>query len=104
MTLIRALPLLDRFLDSFLGEKEPMAKSNLEERAKEELLPIKETETRQSPASLMPSELMLPEQEEACKSPPLRALAYIGLDMSGPGGASMFQIGIYSLLIFIPIA
>ncbi len=47
---------------------------------------------------------MLPEQEEACKSPLIRAFAYIGLDMSGPGGASKFQIGIYALLVFIPIA
>ena len=49
-------------------------------------------------------ELMLPSQEEACKSPLIRALAYIGLDMSGPGGASKFQIGLYCLLVFIPVA
>jgi Ca2+:H+ antiporter len=47
---------------------------------------------------------MLPEQEEACKSPLLRALAYIGLDLTGPGGASGLQMGIYALLVFIPIA
>src|SRR5688572_17432026 len=47
---------------------------------------------------------MLPEQRRATANPLLRALAYIGLDMTGPGRASVFQIGLYSLLLFIPIA
>jgi Ca2+:H+ antiporter len=33
-----------------------------------------------------------------------RALAYIGLDLTGPEGASMLQIGIYALLVFVPLA
>ncbi len=37
-------------------------------------------------------------------SPFLRALAWIGLDLTGPERASVLQIGIYSLLVFIPIA
>jgi Ca2+:H+ antiporter len=47
---------------------------------------------------------MHPEQRRATRNPFLRALAYIGLDMTGPGRASILQIGIYSLLIFVPIA
>lgn len=42
--------------------------------------------------------------ENANSSPFLRALAWIGLDLSGSGRASALQISIYSLLIFIPIA
>jgi Ca2+:H+ antiporter len=49
-------------------------------------------------------ERMLPAQERATQAPLLRALGWIGLDLSGPGGASALQIGIYSLLVFIPIA
>ena len=47
---------------------------------------------------------MTPEQEQATRSPVLRALAYIGLDMTGPNKSSIFQIAIYALLIFVPIA
>src|ERR1044072_716898 len=47
---------------------------------------------------------MSPEQERAAHSPLLRALAWIGLDLTGPERASFFQIGIYVLLVFIPIA
>ena len=47
---------------------------------------------------------MLPEQHRATQNPLLRALAYIGLDMTGPDRASILQIGIYSLLVFVPIA
>ena len=48
---------------------------------------------------------MAPEQARATTANPvLRALAYIGLDLTGPGRASIFQIIIYALLIFIPIA
>ncbi|HEX9988498.1 MAG TPA: calcium/proton exchanger [Chloroflexia bacterium] len=47
---------------------------------------------------------MHPDQEKATRSPFLRLLAYIGLDLSGPGRASIFQIAIYALLLFIPIA
>lgn len=47
---------------------------------------------------------MLPEQEQKTRNPILRALAWIGLDMTGPERASIFQILIYALLIFIPIA
>jgi Ca2+:H+ antiporter len=60
----------------------------------------RELETRHLPLD----DRMDPKQEEACRSPFLRALAYIGLDMTGPGTASALQIGIYSLLLFIPIA
>ena len=52
-----------------------------------------------------PDEKMLPEQARATSNNPLlRALSYIGLDMTGPERASIFQIAIYALLIFIPIA
>src|SRR5262245_22914215 len=51
-----------------------------------------------------PDDRMSPEQERAAQSPLLRALAWIGLDLTGPGRASYLQIGIYSLLVFIPIA
>jgi Ca2+:H+ antiporter len=47
---------------------------------------------------------MLPEQQRATQNPLLRALAYIGLDMTGPNRASILQIGLYSLLLFIPVA
>jgi Ca2+:H+ antiporter len=47
---------------------------------------------------------MHPAQERATRSPFLRALAYIGLDMTGPERASIFQIGIYAFLLFIPVA
>ncbi|MEO8286752.1 MAG: calcium/proton exchanger [Chloroflexota bacterium] len=47
---------------------------------------------------------MSPEQERATRNPLLRALSYIGLDMTGPQRASWFQIGIYALLVFIPVA
>ena len=47
---------------------------------------------------------MTPKQEQRTRNPLLRLLAYIGLDMTGPGRASAFQIAIYALLIFIPIA
>lgn len=47
---------------------------------------------------------MLPEQERKTQNPLLRALAYIGLDMTGPKRASWFQMIIYALLVFIPIA
>src|SRR4051794_37355864 len=33
-----------------------------------------------------------------------RAAAWIGLDLTGPDRSSILQIGIYALLIFIPIA
>lgn len=57
------------------------------------------------PETTMLDDHMLPEQERATKaSPLLRALAYIGLDMTGPGRASIFQIAIYALLLFIPVA
>ena len=49
------------------------------------------------------AEAMTPGQERAMRNPLLRALAYIGLDMTGPGRASIFQIAIYSLLLFVPI-
>jgi Ca2+:H+ antiporter len=49
-------------------------------------------------------EKMLPEQERATRSPFLRALAWIGLDLTGPDRASIFQIAIYALLVFIPVA
>jgi Ca2+:H+ antiporter len=61
-----------------------------------------ELETRQLESQ--DQDRMLPEQERATQAPLMRALAYIGLDMTGPGRASMLQIGIYSLLVFIPIA
>src|SRR5687768_7726054 len=52
-----------------------------------------------------PGDKMLPKQAEATSNNPLlRALSYIGLDMTGPERASIFQIAIYALLIFIPIA
>jgi Ca2+:H+ antiporter len=47
---------------------------------------------------------MTPKQEQRTRNPLLRLLAYIGLDMTGPERASAFQIAIYALLIFIPIA
>ncbi|HYP21053.1 MAG TPA: calcium/proton exchanger [Chloroflexia bacterium] len=47
---------------------------------------------------------MSPAQEEATRSPLLRALAWIGLDLTGPGRSAILQIAIYSLLVFIPIA
>jgi Ca2+:H+ antiporter len=47
---------------------------------------------------------MHPEQRQATSNPVLRALAYIGLDMTGPGRASIFQIVIYALLLFVPVA
>jgi Ca2+:H+ antiporter len=37
-------------------------------------------------------------------SPLIRALAWIGLDLSGPERASWLQMGIYALLVFVPIA
>ena len=46
---------------------------------------------------------MLPRQAQATANPFLRALSYIGLDMTGPERASIFQIAIYALLLFIPI-
>src|SRR5215203_1160415 len=49
------------------------------------------------------TEAMSPHQEEATRNPIMRALAYIGLDMTGPDRASIFQIAIYSLLLFVPI-
>lgn len=33
-----------------------------------------------------------------------RALAYIGLDLTRPGGASILEIIIYALLVFVPVA
>src|SRR3954470_20729112 len=47
---------------------------------------------------------MAPEQERASRNPLLRTLAYIGLDLTGPERASILQVAIYLLLIFIPIA
>ena len=47
---------------------------------------------------------MSPRQERASRNPIFRALAYIGLDLTGPERASILQIAIYALLIFIPIA
>jgi Ca2+:H+ antiporter len=47
---------------------------------------------------------MSPKQERASRNPLLRALAYIGLDLTGPERASILQIAIYALLLFIPIA
>jgi Ca2+:H+ antiporter len=48
---------------------------------------------------------MHPEQRRATTANPLlRALAYIGLDMTGPNRASIFQIVIYALLLFVPVA
>jgi Ca2+:H+ antiporter len=47
---------------------------------------------------------MLPAQERATANPLLRALAWIGLDLTGPERASILQIAIYALLVFIPIA
>jgi Ca2+:H+ antiporter len=41
---------------------------------------------------------------EKKESPLLRALAWIGLDLTGPDRASKFLIGIYALLVFVPIA
>ncbi len=38
------------------------------------------------------------------RSPLLRALAWIGLEWTGPNRASIFQAAIYSLLVFIPVA
>ncbi len=51
-----------------------------------------------------PNEKMLARQAQATANPFLRALSYIGLDMTGPERASIFQIAIYALLLFIPIA
>jgi Ca2+:H+ antiporter len=51
-----------------------------------------------------PDEKMLARQAQATSNPFLRALSYIGLDMTGPERASVFQIAIYALLLFIPIA
>ncbi len=52
-----------------------------------------------------PDEKMSPKQAEATSNNPLlKALSYIGLDMTGPERASIFQIVIYALLVFIPIA
>jgi Ca2+:H+ antiporter len=36
--------------------------------------------------------------------PIVRALAWIGLDLTGPQRASALEVGIYSLLIFVPVA
>ena len=58
-----------------------------------------ETESEQRKGDWMP-----PEQEKAVKSPILRALSYIGLDLTGTERASKLQIGLYALLIFVPIA
>src|SRR6188508_1662395 len=58
-----------------------------------------ETESEQRKGDWMP-----PEQEKAVNSPILRALSYIGLDMTGTERASKLQIGLYALLIFVPIA
>src|SRR5690348_675789 len=33
-----------------------------------------------------------------------RALAYIGLDLHGPPGASLFEKILYGMLLFVPIA
>jgi Ca2+:H+ antiporter len=49
------------------------------------------------------TEAMSPHQKEATRNPVLKALAYIGLDMTGPDRASILQIIIYSLLVFVPI-
>src|SRR4051794_38029899 len=49
------------------------------------------------------TEAMAPHQQEATRNPLLKALAYIGLDMTGPDRASIFQIAIYSLLVFVPV-
>src|SRR3712207_2657624 len=49
-------------------------------------------------------ERMSPQQARAASSPLLRALAWIGLDLTGPGRASILQIIIYALLLFVPIA
>jgi Ca2+:H+ antiporter len=38
------------------------------------------------------------------QSPLLRALEWIGLDLSGPDRSSALQIGIYALLVFVPVA
>ncbi|HUP27767.1 MAG TPA: calcium/proton exchanger [Chloroflexia bacterium] len=43
-------------------------------------------------------------QSQAKRNPFTSALEYIGLDLTGPESASAFQIGIYILLLFIPIA
>lgn len=53
--------------------------------------------------TLQTDDVMTPEQEKATRNPFLRALAYIGLDMTGPGRSSILQIIIYALLIFVPI-
>lgn len=62
--------------------------------------PEMDRETRQ----MAENDTMMPEQELATRPPLLRALAYIGLDMTGPGKSSILQMAIYSLLIFVPIA
>lgn len=49
------------------------------------------------------TEAMTPHQEEATRSPLMKSLAYIGLDMTGPDRASILQIAIYALLIFVPV-
>src|SRR5690349_15093607 len=41
---------------------------------------------------------------EGAESPFLRALKWIGLDLSGPDRSSTLQIGIYALLVFVPVA
>jgi Ca2+:H+ antiporter len=56
-----------------------------------------------SPHHIPNADAMSPDQERATRNPLLRALAYIGLDMTGPNRASIFQIVIYVLLIFVPI-
>src|SRR5207248_7845443 len=42
--------------------------------------------------------------EGARQSPLLRALEWIGLDLSGPERSSILLVGIYALLVFIPVA
>src|SRR5215210_6233750 len=51
-----------------------------------------------------PDDRMPPEQARTDQSPFVRALCWIGLDLTGPERASILQIGIYALLVFIPIA
>lgn len=45
-----------------------------------------------------------PAQQSRTQTPLLQALAWIGLDLTGPERASALQIGVYALLIFIPVA
>ncbi|MEA2575617.1 MAG: Ca2+:H+ antiporter [Chloroflexia bacterium] len=58
-----------------------------------------------APQDMPPDEeRMAPAQARATRSPLFKWLAWIGLDLTGPERASILQVAIYTLLVFIPIA